>query len=405
MSRKPASKGVDLPAGAYFVTARLPVGEELSRSLFITAPGITPPTGWDGPDVEKGDTGGTKTIVLTPMQGQDSPQESWETSQFLGAWSSNLPHSVRLGSSSLWQAPIQSGSGLESLGPATPIVPMPDVGLNCVRWFWGNVLDVGPGVLRPRTDLPGVLRPGQPLMVDWGRHDPFQPLIMQLLRPEMKPLNVVLPVSPKAPCYVALQKIDDGQSSLDIRLAHATADLFLRYIQCSHTEQAEVTSEALQAEDLLRDKMDDPIAAAIGAYSLLRFRRLDKVRDWAANLASGFTWLPDGLAILGEGEARSGNHERAITLFNQILGRGLPIFGVGLSYAIDRLRLYRDTLNSSQPTRLDPKALAIAENVLARLQEFATFAVFQSAVMTYTGLDPTKPDDTPSGKDIWAVCP
>ena len=51
VSRNPASRGADLPAGSYFVTARLPSGQEFSRSVVVTTPGSPKPTGWEGGDV------------------------------------------------------------------------------------------------------------------------------------------------------------------------------------------------------------------------------------------------------------------------------------------------------------------------------------------------------------------
>jgi hypothetical protein len=37
--------------------------------------------------------------------------------------------------------------------------------------------------------------------------------------------------------------------------------------------------------------MSDPIAAAVGAYALLRFAELDRLHDWTANLYDRFPYL------------------------------------------------------------------------------------------------------------------
>lgn len=50
------------------------------------------------------------------------------------------------------------------------------------------------------------------------------------------------------------------------------------------------------AEDYLREKVHDPLAAAAGALYLVRFEMFDKMHGWARNLADWFPWLADGAA-------------------------------------------------------------------------------------------------------------
>jgi hypothetical protein len=423
ISRNLASQGADLEAGAYFATVKLPSSVELSRSLFITGPGTAPHDSWAEPDVAQGKVGGTLPVEFEPIPGQESPRESWETTQFLGAWSSNLPSKVSMGSSSFWLAESGTPLGLRpglrgltrddwhryyvspddlhELGRSRPDTP--NVSQNRLSWFTGNALTPGRERFGTRSDLPGTLEVGQSLRVAAIPGVDFEPLIMQLIQPHSKPMNVVLPLSPEAPCTVRLEQLSDGQSSLDIRLNHPVADLFLRYIQSSHVEQAEITGKALQAEALLKEKIRDPIAAAVGAYALLRFQREDQLHDWAQNLVSFFPWLADGFAILGEQEARRGSHDSALSLFSEIPQRGLPVFALGLSYAMHRLRIYLDTRLSKKGSPFSSAELQTAETALARLQDFAMFTVFQSSILTFTGLDPTSPDDKPYRDDIKAV--
>src|SRR2546423_15128052 len=97
------------------------------------------------------------------------------------------------------------------------------------------------------------------------------------------------------------------------------------------------TSPELDAEELLEDKQQDPIAAAVGGYALLRFSALERLHDWTANLHSWFEWLPDGAAIRGEHLARMGQHDEALDAFLTLPSRGLPLFSDGLAYAVNRL--------------------------------------------------------------------
>lgn len=51
------------------------------------------------------------------------------------------------------------------------------------------------------------------------------------------------------------------------------------------------------AEQMLWEKLDDPFAAAAGAYLLLRVERFDLMRDWPRNLAERFEGISDGAII------------------------------------------------------------------------------------------------------------
>src|SRR5262249_11698113 len=105
-------------------------------------------------------------------------------------------------------------------------------------------------------------------------------------------------------------------------------------------------------ERALQEKNSDPVAAAIGAYALLRLGELDRLHDWTANLFDWFPWLADAAAIRGEHLARLGRHEEALDALRTMRGRGLPLFGRGLGYALARLQTYAalspDTLGAAR---------------------------------------------------------
>ena len=86
--------------------------------------------------------------------------------------------------------------------------------------------------------------------------------------------------------------------------------------------------------------MADPIAAAIGAYAILRLGSIEQLHDWTTNLRYLYPWLPDGSAISGEHLARLGRFEEACDAFSEVPVRGLPIFADGLFYTIERMKLY-----------------------------------------------------------------
>ena len=98
-------------------------------------------------------------------------------------------------------------------------------------------------------------------------------------------------------------------------MGNVKADFFLRYCaqgmltEASQLLRDEKQQQAMgQATQLLNEKYEDPVAAAVGAYGLLKFGNNDR-RDWIKNLCNDFSWLPDGAAIEAEYLAREGKNE------------------------------------------------------------------------------------------------
>ena len=113
------------------------------------------------------------------------------------------------------------------------------------------------------------------------------------------------------------------------------AESLLGYLRLGLTAHAEALWP--MAEDLLQHKFRDPIGAAVGGYFLLRLGRFGRLREWAANLANNFGWLPDGAIIdawLHLHMARERNDNGEYTLArNRLLdaaSRGLPLYTEGL---------------------------------------------------------------------------
>ena len=159
-----------------------------------------------------------------------------------------------------------------------------------------------------------------------------------------------------------------------------------------------INSPALDAELLLGEKLEDVVAATIGAYALLRLGELERLHDWTENLRNWFPWLPDGAAIRGEHLARLGRHGEALACFAELPRRGLPVFTDGLSYSVDRIRLYvnlgRDHF-AGMPISYDD-----ALGLRRRLESYGTFADLREPFLTFTGLDPSRPDDRSLSEDI-----
>ena len=143
-----------------------------------------------------------------------------------------------------------------------------------------------------------------------------------------------------------------------------------------------MNSAEITAEKLLKDKEGDPLGASVGAYSLLQFGELDRLHDWTSNLMNWFVWLPDGLAIRGEHLARLGQHQEALAVFSQLPSRGVPQFTVGLSYAVNRLKVYTGASGSE----FDPAVRVQAQQALAYLDDICHYADLLKPVLNIEGM-------------------
>jgi hypothetical protein len=81
---------------------------------------------------------------------------------------------------------------------------------------------------------------------------------------------------------------------------------------------------------------------------------------------------------------RLGEHKKALTAFLGLSSRGLPVFSVGLSYAVNRLRVY----NSVSEEYFQGEQIQSAKGLLEKLQPFATHADFSKMILTFPGIDP-----------------
>ena len=261
-----------------------------------------------------------------------------------------------------------------------------------LRQFKGNVLTGDIRIDDDWTSLKQNVRATSGLIeIDFEGKNQNQ--LIQLLQSGEPAVNIVIPAWQERGCLVVLKKQSDARYSLEVHLKHAEAELLLRYWEQGRWQLAAnvIDSTAVSAERLLFQKSQHPISASIGAYALLRLGALDRLHDWSENLMNWFEWLPDGAAIRGEHLARLGEHQQALQAFCALRERGLPYFSDGLSYAIDRLRLYR-SLGEKQ---LDAKDLESCISTLKYLEPFSYFTDFSKPLTTFTGLDPFHPDSKP----------
>ena len=110
------------------------------------------------------------------------------------------------------------------------------------------------------------------------------------------------------------------------------------------TNMVAVTEDQVRrGEEALEGQGASTLRAITGAYILLRANALDGVECWLDRLEPLVANLPDIWPLRVELYARQGDHERAVeALIAGIASGRCPWFRAGLSYMLERLRLYID---------------------------------------------------------------
>ncbi len=142
---------------------------------------------------------------------------------------------------------------------------------------------------------------------------------------------------------VSSAELEDGLRLIGVavRTANREADTLGGYIARGDLHSAAAMAPwADRAEELLFGKMDDPFAASLGAYLLLRLRRFELMRSWAHNLADRFPKLADGSVIWAWQQIHQRGSEQGIRDYlSRAAGGGLPVYTEGLKLLGDGLRL------------------------------------------------------------------
>lgn len=165
----------------------------------------------------------------------------------------------------------------------------------------------------------------------------------------------------------------------------ATVESLLSFLESGDFDSARLVGSdwAARAEELLRGKVNDPIAATVAGYFLLRAGELARLHDWTENLANWFEWLPDGPVIRAWHLIAKPRREikEIRRMFLEAVDRGLPYYSMGLRLLQSGLKLIGQR-NSSD------------EEITQALQRIAPYlsAVDSEAVLTsFVAADPKFP--------------
>ena len=140
-----------------------------------------------------------------------------------------------------------------------------------------------------------------------------------------------------------------GQATKGGHVAVSIRDPLVGTVLGYLTSGASATAQEMLAEQARQGlylKVDNPVAAAAGAYVLVRSStELNAYwHPWVDNLAEWFPWLPDGpiirarllLQLARDDDDFKAAHEALQVAF----ARGLPYYGLGLQWLVDGLTVF-----------------------------------------------------------------
>jgi hypothetical protein len=180
-----------------------------------------------------------------------------------------------------------------------------------------------------------------------------------------------------------------GSPSFDIRVESNTpGQTLLNHMHRGDIHLAQMISDPTlaQAENLLYNKLSDPIEATIGAYYLLKTRSFDRMHSWAKNLANWFEHIADGAIIFSwqllEENPTPEAIEKARNYLLSAVKKPLPLFTQGLRLLYDGLSL------------LDEEKQGDDNEVSQALQEIKPYVQacdWNTFTTTFFGEHPRKP--------------
>ena len=159
------------------------------------------------------------------------------------------------------------------------------------------------------------------------------------------PISILLDVNPVETSQGWTVRL--RPSVMDGDLAQLTG-----YTKIGDLNRIEEVSDAFaaRAEELLRDKVRNPLLATAAGIALLNLRRIDLLHDWTANLANWFQHIPDGAIIrawhlLFTGQMqrprRGDESDTPLSWLKIAAAQGLPYFEESLRLLVEGLRLFR----------------------------------------------------------------
>lgn len=245
----------------------------------------------------------------------------------------------------------------------------------------------------PQIDLSGIDRNGKTFTFI----TPPGYQVLELDQDNGEKQYVALPPSQKLKCLIRLSEDPTrGGKGFDvsIKASNTRAQALLSLINSGDMSRAR-SLYAISAEQLLYEKMEDPVGAAIGGYYLLKVQELQRLHNWANNLAERFTWLPDGCVIhawqmiLQNATDKDRDYTQRIRQrLLEALSRGMPLYTEGLRLLYEGLLMCSYHFGSEDRQMLE---------ALLKVKNFIAQSDMSKETTTYIGEYPELPVRGPSG--------
>ncbi|AWN52161.1 hypothetical protein [Methylobacterium sp. 17Sr1-1] len=228
---------------------------------------------------------------------------------------------------------------------------------------------------------------------------------LQVLRAGHAALNVVLPAGSD---LVLSAPVDADRS---IAAAETTVDLgvgLINELQALRMEgrldEVATVSQELHLSEIEGFEAQRVGAATLAMYVLLRTGERQGAAELAGRLVEKGA-SADAHVVLAETAALSGRHRQALAELRAAGEVGLPDFSYGLNYMTNRMRFYiqcraSGTLNTLGLEPGDPDGL---DSLFERAQGVSLFTDFSEPTLTFTGLDPSDPDDERLSEEVVAA--
>ena len=211
----------------------------------------------------------------------------------------------------------------------------------------------------------------------------------------VRPRFVILPAMGLARVLITEAPAPNESDLLDIEVAvslqNSIADHLVRFLTIASPSTWEGLDTEMvreQTMNLLRDKRNDPLGAAIGGYFLVDDRSEKPPLDWLRHLANWSPWLADGAILYAQAalrfKQRSGVQE-AVDSLARASANGYPVFRRGIDICLDVWRVLKSS-DISLPSEV--------EELAERFAAVRAATTRQSVFTTFFGARPDAPGST-----------
>ena len=188
------------------------------------------------------------------------------------------------------------------------------------------------------------------------------------------PYDIVTDGSDAAPTRQIMARLDPSVDppQVTFRTTSAAANTLLDFVDMNIlTNMMRVTDELVkQAEAGVNIAASSVFGAMTGVYIPLRANVMAGVETWLTQIEEIDPGLPDVRILRAEMFGRRGQHHEAVDLLRTLLKGRSPWFRAGLSYLLERLRLYVDVSNNpNDPFSLTPEDKASFKSVRDGLEK------------------------------------